>query len=84
MSSDEQCGEMKTFGAPQSEWPAGNGSGSNTSRIAPDNFPERSTFSNAAYGVFAAPFTVENGQVKTLEIRVNDGLEQDPYVFSKQ
>ncbi|MEL5993195.1 serine hydrolase [Hymenobacter segetis] len=44
----------------------------------------RSTFSNAAYGIFAAPFTVENGQVKTLEIRVNDGLEQDPYVFTKQ
>ncbi len=44
----------------------------------------RSTFSNAAYGIFPAPFTVENGQVKTLEIRVNDGLEQDPYVFSKQ
>ncbi|WP_460618159.1 serine hydrolase [Hymenobacter ruber] len=43
----------------------------------------RSTFSNAAYGIFAAPFTVENGQVKTLEIRVNDGLEQDPYVFTK-
>lgn len=44
----------------------------------------RSTFSNAAYGIFPAPFTVENGQVKTLEIRVNDGLEMDPYVFSKQ
>ena len=44
----------------------------------------RSTFSNAAYGVFPAPFVVENGQVKTLEIRMNDGLEQDPYVFSKQ
>ena len=44
----------------------------------------RSTFSNAAYGVFPAAFAVENGQVKTLEIRMNDGLEQDPYVFSKQ
>jgi CubicO group peptidase (beta-lactamase class C family) len=44
----------------------------------------RSTFSNAAYGVFPAAFTVENGQVKTLEIRVNSGLEQDPYVFSKE
>ena len=43
----------------------------------------RSTFSNAAYGVFAAPFVVENGHVKTLEIRVNDGLEQDPYLFTK-
>ena len=44
----------------------------------------RSSFSNAAYGIFPAAFGVENGQVKTLEIRVNDGLEQDPYVFSKQ
>ena len=44
----------------------------------------RSTFSNAAYGIFPAPFTVENGQVKTVEIRVNDGLEQDPYLFTKQ
>ena len=44
----------------------------------------RSTFSNAAYGIFPALFTPENGQVKTLEIRVNDGLEQDSYVFSKQ
>jgi CubicO group peptidase (beta-lactamase class C family) len=44
----------------------------------------RSMFNHAAYGIFPAPFTVENGQVKTLEIRVNDGLEQDPYVFSKQ
>lgn len=44
----------------------------------------RSTFSNPAYGIFAAPFVMENGQVKTLEIRVNDGLEQDPYVFSKR
>ena len=44
----------------------------------------RSTFSNAAYGIFPAAFAVESGQVKALEIRVNDGLEQDPYVFSKQ
>ncbi|MDQ2792806.1 MAG: serine hydrolase [Bacteroidota bacterium] len=44
----------------------------------------RSTFSNAAYGVFPAAFTVDGGQVKTLEIRMNDGLEQDPYVFSKE
>ncbi|UOQ97408.1 serine hydrolase [Hymenobacter sp. 5317J-9] len=49
-----------------------------------DGYTFRSTFSHAAYGIFPAPFTVENGQVKTLEIRVNDGLEQDPYVFTKQ
>ncbi len=44
----------------------------------------RTTYSNAAYGIFPAKFTVENGQVKSLELRVNDGLEQDPYVFSKE
>jgi CubicO group peptidase (beta-lactamase class C family) len=41
-------------------------------------------YSNPAYGVFAAPFVVENGQVRTLEIRVNDFLEMDPYLFTKQ
>ncbi|MDO7877105.1 serine hydrolase [Hymenobacter sp. ASUV-10] len=44
----------------------------------------RCTYSNAAYGIFPAIFAVENGAVKTLEIRVNDGLEQDPYLFSRQ
>jgi len=44
----------------------------------------RTTYSNAAYGIFPANFTVENGQVKSLELRVNSGLEQDPYVFAKQ
>ena len=43
----------------------------------------RLTYSNAAYGIFAAPFTVENGVVKSVEIKVNDGLEMDAYVFSK-
>ncbi|GAA4359578.1 serine hydrolase [Hymenobacter saemangeumensis] len=44
----------------------------------------RSTYSNPAYGIYPATFTVENGQVKTMEIKVNEFLEQDPYVFSKQ
>ncbi|WP_151089211.1 serine hydrolase [Hymenobacter baengnokdamensis] len=43
----------------------------------------RLTYSNAAYGIFAAPFTVEKGQVKSLEVRVNEGIEQDPYLFNK-
>jgi CubicO group peptidase (beta-lactamase class C family) len=43
----------------------------------------RCTYSNAAYGIFPAIFTVENGMAKTVEIRVNDGLEQDPYLFSR-
>jgi CubicO group peptidase (beta-lactamase class C family) len=44
----------------------------------------RTTYSNAAYGIFPANFTAENGQVKTMELRVNSGLEQDPYLFTKQ
>ena len=43
----------------------------------------RLTYSNPAYGIFAAPFEVENGVVRTVEIKVNDGLEQDAYVFSR-
>ncbi|WP_400192224.1 serine hydrolase [Hymenobacter sp. B81] len=43
----------------------------------------RTVYSNLTYGIYPAIFTLENGQVKTLELRVNDGIEQDPYVFSK-
>jgi len=43
----------------------------------------RSTYSNPAYGIFPATFTVENGQVKTMEVKVNEFLEQDSYVFTK-
>jgi CubicO group peptidase (beta-lactamase class C family) len=43
----------------------------------------RLTYSNPAYGIFAAPFTVENGQVRALEVRVNDFLESDSYLFTK-
>ena len=44
----------------------------------------RTTYSNPSYGPQPATFTVENGQVKTLEIRVNEFIEQDSYVFVKQ
>lgn len=44
----------------------------------------RATFSNPAYGIYPATFAVDGGQVRTLEVRVNDFLEQDPYLFSKQ
>ena len=49
-----------------------------------DNSSFRTTYSNAAYGIFPANFIVVGGQVKTLELRVNSGLEQDPYLFVKQ
>ena len=44
----------------------------------------RTTYSNPSYGLQPATFTVDNGQVKTLEIRVNEFIEQDPYLFVKQ
>lgn len=44
----------------------------------------RTTYSNPSYGLQPATFTVDNDQVKTLEIRVNEFIEQDPYLFVKQ
>lgn len=41
----------------------------------------RTVYSNQAYGIFPATFTVEGGQVKAVELRVNEGIDQDPYVF---
>ena len=44
----------------------------------------RATYSDLVFGVLPAKFEVENGQVKNLELRVNDYVEQDPYVFVKR
>lgn len=44
----------------------------------------RITYSNPAYGIFPALFGINGESVKTMELRVNPFLEQDPYVFSKQ
>ncbi|GAB2956954.1 serine hydrolase [Hymenobacter coalescens] len=41
----------------------------------------RATYSNLTYGIYPAAFTVEGEQVKSVELRVNDGIDQDPYVF---
>ena len=43
----------------------------------------RAAYSTTAYGIFPATFTVDGGQVKAVELRVSDGIEQDPYVFTK-
>jgi len=40
-------------------------------------------FSNIAYGIFPAPFTIGGGKVKNVTVKVADGLEYDPYVFVK-
>ncbi|WP_375417954.1 serine hydrolase [uncultured Hymenobacter sp.] len=44
----------------------------------------RTTYSSPIYGPQPATFTVENGQVKAVEIRVNEFIELDPYLFVKQ
>jgi CubicO group peptidase (beta-lactamase class C family) len=44
----------------------------------------RTNYSSPIYGPQPATFTVENGQVKALEIRVNEFIEFDPYLFTKQ
>ncbi len=43
----------------------------------------RATYSHAGYGIFPAKFKTENGKIKSVEIKVNDFLEYDPYVFTK-
>lgn len=42
------------------------------------------TYNNAAYGIFPLKFKIENNKVISNEIKVNDGLEYDPYLFVKQ
>lgn len=42
------------------------------------------TYNNAAYGIFPLKFKIENNEVISNEIKVNDGLEYDPYLFVKQ
>ncbi len=44
----------------------------------------RATYSDLVFGVLPAKFEIENGQVKNLELRVNDYVEADPYVFVKR
>jgi len=42
------------------------------------------TYSHPGYGIFPAKFTIENGKVKSVLIKVNDFLEYDPYLFKKK
>ena len=43
----------------------------------------RATYSDLVFGVMPAKFIVVDSKVKTVELRVNDYVEYDPYVFSK-
>ena len=42
------------------------------------------TYNNPAFGIFPIKFTTENNKVTAVTIKVNDFLETDPYVFTKQ
>ncbi len=42
------------------------------------------TYNNAAFGIFPLRFTTDENKVTAVTIKVNDFLEYDPYVFTKQ
>lgn len=42
------------------------------------------TYNNPAFGIFPLKFTTDENKVTAVTIKVNDFLEYDPYVFSKQ
>lgn len=48
-----------------------------------DNNEFRITYSNIGYGIYPAKFTVKDGKVLSAEIRSNDFVENDSYVFVK-
>ncbi|HVX27856.1 MAG TPA: serine hydrolase [Parafilimonas sp.] len=42
------------------------------------------TYNNPAFGIFPLRFTTDDNKVTAVTIKVNDFLEYDPYVFTKQ
>ncbi len=48
-----------------------------------DNNEFRVTFSNIGYGIYPAKFTLNAGKPLSVEIRVNDFVEIDSYLFTK-
>lgn len=49
-----------------------------------DNNEFTTTYDPIAYGIFASKFKEVNAKVKSVEIKVNDFVEYDPYVFEKK
>jgi hypothetical protein len=41
------------------------------------------TYSNPAFGIFPLKFVTEGNNVVSVDIKVNDFLESDPYTFTK-
>jgi CubicO group peptidase (beta-lactamase class C family) len=42
------------------------------------------SYSNPAYGIFPVKFVTDSNRVVSVDIKVNDFLENDPYTFTKQ
>ena len=49
-----------------------------------DNNSFMMTYSNIAYGIFAANFKMANGKANAVEIKMNDFVEFDPYTFTRK
>lgn len=48
-----------------------------------DNNTFRVTYSNIGYGIYPATFILKNGKPYSVEIKVNDFVESDSYLFTK-
>jgi hypothetical protein len=42
------------------------------------------TYSNIAFGIFPLKFKTESDKVISMDVKVNDFLEYDPYTFVKK
>ena len=49
-----------------------------------DNDEWLMTYSNIAFGIFPLKFKITNGKVISMDVKVNDFLEYDPYTFVKE
>ena len=49
-----------------------------------DNDEWLMTYSNIAFGIFPLKFAITNGKVISMDVKVNDFLEFDPYTFVKE
>jgi hypothetical protein len=48
-----------------------------------DNNEYRLTYSNIGYGIYPAKFSIKDGKVIAVEIKANDFVESDAYIFVK-
>ncbi len=49
-----------------------------------DNNEWLMTYNNIAYGIFSTKFKIENNKVISVDIKANDFVEYDSYIFTKK